>query len=1537
MSGPEIRRLAVTDIREEKKYNKGVPVPHSINDLKMGTNDRRFRCGTCINSPQDCPGHFGKLELPVPIYNIGQVSNTCSVLRLICPFCCRLAFTEEEISGISSVSILSSRTKSACSRCASPLPKYTSKGPDIFWDWTPQAAAYIADIGLWPSYGRPFNAADALSILENVPDEDFDRICVTRPTDAILTVILVPPPAIRPAISSDAKVRSEDDLTFVLELCIKAVSDTRVALEQLSLKKTLTACSTFQLDMQALRQKRKQPEHTTKRKRGTKNKEDVAQERNEAALELESKKQRAVKIKEEISNDILLKGVVNLDTTLTPYRIHYNTMAVFIATYPKIYEKLQRTIASVSDNRGKVVPAIVQRSGSKVNTITERINTKYGRVRGHLMGKRVDFTARSVIGPGPEQDVDQLGVPIEVARILTVPIRVTYANINEMTELVRIGAVPDSLFGCGANRILYPDRRVVFLEYQDKQSRAAIKLVVGCWVERHLKNDDIVLFNRQPSLHRPSIMAFRTLLINKRSFQVNLAATKPFNADFDGDEMNLHVLQSEPAAAEAANMMNIQECIISPQTNAPIISLVQNTLVGLYLLTDQRRSFTPNQANSCQSQLKYSEKLTLKKDYTGRDIFSFLLPKNMSMKVRTGAGDDGAVFVERGQLISGRICKRSVGTSSNGIVDVMVRDIGERETMQFLSDAQRLATWFINLVGFSLGISDTWTNKETTTVICNTLNEVSIIENVWNRALGMKITCEERRGLEEKTVHILSQISDKASKFAIDEFSEQNNNSLLTMIRSGAKGKHVNIGMVTACVGQQIIDGRRPKRDRDGRTIPCYNKNDVRAEVCGFVRGNYRDGLTPAETFMHYMGGREGLVDTAVKTSRSGYMQRQLIKATENLVVAYDYTVRCEGKAVVEFLYGGDGMDATKIEKTVLPKLTPKKLLELSMGHTEWSLKLSELWEKISICNASRILTTDETQNTYVAVNVARLLHNRLPATRHGKNIVTVGVDINTAYCLVKDTSDWIYRRLLRPHDTNAAVYQQYILWHTLSPLNLTQNNVDEKELRDMLDYVRVRFDKSIVSPGEMAGIVSSQSVGEPSTQMTLNTFHLAGHGNVTLSTGVPRFSEIITMVPVPATPYMSLRLKHEFCDKESANIISKRLVCVTLASLIDNYYRATDPPSKNKPHTVIAAHEDMMCGSAEIYGPEPESYDGIPLSYDILCFVLKRKLMQEHGIVPYDVARSIYEYHCKNNGTPLTLIYSQSLDDTWFIRLRMSAIDASTHHMIMDMNKNIKLCGLPGIDMAIPRQCVATEKEKDEWAIETSGSAFLLAANIEEIDWYQSYSNNVTEICEVLGIDAAKHLIYSELQKVVSFEEAYVDKRHLMLLANALTFRGMCMATSRHGQNRVDTGLLMRCSFEETTDLLLGAAYSKERDDLRGLTQAIMLGNLAPIGTGTFGIQSTTPYSALRTQKNDLCIPTPKPDRVDTSTGLAFSQQHKRSRQEYEYCEEILHEKTIEKTLDNEIFEDEYIVCTVAEPTVDAVRGFRPSSPSDMIFEYDI
>ena len=175
------------------------------------------------------------------------------------------------------------------------------------------------------------------------------------------------------------------------------------------------------------------------------------------------------------------------------------------------------------------------------------------------------------------------------------------------------------------------------------------------------------------------------------------------------------------------------------------------------------------------------------------------------------------------------------------------------------------------------------------------------------------------------------------------------------------------------------------------------------------------------------------------------------------------------------------------------------------------------------------------------------------------------------------------------------------------------------------------------------------------------------------------------------------------------------------------------------------------------------------------------------------------------------------------------------------------------------------------------------------------------------------------------------------MLLANALTFRGMCMATSRHGQNRVDTGLLMRCSFEETTDLLLGAAYSKERDDLRGLTQAIMLGNLAPIGTGTFGIQSTTPYSALRTQKNDLCIPTPKPDRVDTSTGLAFSQQHKRSRQEYEYCEEILHEKTIEKTLDNEIFEDEYIVCTVAEPTVDAVRGFRPSSPSDMIFEYDI
>ncbi len=599
-----------------------------------------------------------------------------------------------------------------------------------------------------------------------------------------------------------------------------------------------------------------------------------------------------------------------------------------------LWDLLQYHVATYFSNEISGVPPARHRSGRVLTTLTQRLKGKEGRFRGYLCGKRVDFSARAVISPDPNISINEVGVPEYVARDLTVPMRVTRYNIEEARTLVRRG--PD--IHPGAKWVITPDGRRFDLRFADREELAK-ELDEGWIVERHLRDGDLVLFNRQPSLHRMSIMAHRARVMPGKTFRLNLAVCPPYNADFDGDEMNLHVLQSEEARAEARILMQVQEHIVSPRFGGSIIGGVQEHITGCYLLTRRNTLLTKEQAQYLLFQAGISEELpppAVKKDgvpyWTGKQIFSMLLPRGLNLVFKAKICEncskcreeecpiDAYVVIKDGQLVSGVIDANAIKALDRcAIVDRIVKEWGTEKAREFLDKVTRLSIAAIRMFGFTTGLDDEEIAESSLRKIREVLEEKKREVQKWvecyrrgelEPAPGK--TLEET--LEMKIMEILAEARDKAGEIAEKELGGLGNHSVI-MARTGARGSMLNLTQMAACVGQQSVRGERPKRGYYQRVLPHFKRGDLGAEARGFVTNSYRRGLTPAEFFFHAMGGREGLVDTAVRTSQSGYLQRRLINALQDLKVWDDGTVRGVRGRIVQFTYGEDGVDPMKSER----------------------------------------------------------------------------------------------------------------------------------------------------------------------------------------------------------------------------------------------------------------------------------------------------------------------------------------------------------------------------------------------------------------------------------------------------------------------------------------------------------------------------------------------------------------------------------------------------------------------------------------------
>ncbi|MAG78063.1 DNA-directed RNA polymerase subunit A' [archaeon] len=590
-----------------------------------------------------------------------------------------------------------------------------------------------------------------------------------------------------------------------------------------------------------------------------------------------------------------------------------------------LWDLLQYHVTTFFDNAIAQVPPARHRSGQPLKTITERIKSKEGRFRHNLAGKRVNFAARTVISPDPKIEFNEVGVPVEIASELTIPERVTEWNIEWLKKFITNGPKTYP----GANYVIVDEVKKKRIS-PETQEQILEELAPGQKVERHLIDGDVSIFNRQPSLHRMSIMCHKIKVLPGKSFRMNPAVCNPYNADFDGDEMNLHIPQTEESRAEAEILMEVETQIISPKHGLNIIGCIDDSITGNYLLTQKDNNLTKEEAVRLLTSIgveNISKMNKFKKTVSGKEVFSALFPddfasignskacKKCDTCDRKKCKDDCYVVVEKGNLACGVIDSSTIGKGNGTILRDIHRLYDEKQSVDLYGKIFKLGIAYLLKRGFTITTSDAdvpvKVRAKGKQIIKDAIRGVDDLITKYNQK---KIKAFSSKTVEETVeLMIMQKLNETRNKIGdmISNSSAKANNAII-MSTAGAKGNILNIAQTAMIVGQQSLRGKRIEKGYKGRTLSLFDKGDIGSEARGFVRHSYKRGLNPVEFFFHAMTGRDSLMDTALRTPKSGYLYRRLANALQDLKVEYDYTVRDANKTIVQFTYGDDNIDISK-------------------------------------------------------------------------------------------------------------------------------------------------------------------------------------------------------------------------------------------------------------------------------------------------------------------------------------------------------------------------------------------------------------------------------------------------------------------------------------------------------------------------------------------------------------------------------------------------------------------------------------------------
>ncbi|MDS0475920.1 DNA-directed RNA polymerase subunit A' [Natrinema sp. 1APR25-10V2] len=900
MEPEEYREMSATKIITADTYDDdGFPIDMGLMDPRLGVIDPGLECKTCGKHSGSCNGHFGHIELAAPVIHVGFTKLIRRLLRGTCRECSKLLLTEDErdefrdqleesrklsrdLNDVTKAAIRQARKKDRCPFCGEIQYDIDHEKPTTYYE--------VQQV-LTSEYSQRIAGAmqgdEEAGVERTTPDE------LAEKTDIELTrVNEILSGSFRPRESQRKAIEKALDIDLTEEDTNKLMpSDIRDWFENIPDE---------DIEVLGINPERSRPEWMILTVL------PVPPVTARPSITLDNGQR---------SEDDLTHKLVDI------IRINQRFMENREAGAPQLiiedlWELLQYHVTTFMDNEISGTPPARHRSGRPLKTLSQRLKGKEGRFRGSLSGKRVNFSARTVISPDPTLSLNEVGVPDRVAKEMTQTMNVTERNLQDARRFVSNGPEGHP----GANYVRRPDgRRLKVTEKNCEQ--LAEKVEAGWEVNRHLIDGDIVIFNRQPSLHRMSIMAHEVVVMPYKTFRLNTVVCPPYNADFDGDEMNMHALQNEEARAEARVLMRVQEQILSPRFGENIIGAIQDHISGMYLLTNDNPRFNETQALDLLRATRIDELPEPsgiddegKPFWTGYDVFSELLPDDLNLEFTGTVGDE--VVIEDGQLLQGTIAEDEVGEFGGEIVDTITKIYGNTRARIFINEVSTLAMRAIMHFGFSIGIDDETIPEEAQSRIDETIEDANdrveeLIEAYERGELESLPGRTIDETLEMKIMQTLSRARDNAGNIADEHFSDEN--PAVVMANSGARGSMLNLTQMAGAVGQQAVRGERINRGYEDRTLSHYEPNDLSAEAHGFVENSYTSGLTPREFFFHAMGGREGLVDTAVRTSKSGYLQRRLINALSELETQYDGTVRDTSDTIVQFEFGEDGTSPVKV------------------------------------------------------------------------------------------------------------------------------------------------------------------------------------------------------------------------------------------------------------------------------------------------------------------------------------------------------------------------------------------------------------------------------------------------------------------------------------------------------------------------------------------------------------------------------------------------------------------------------------------------
>lgn len=605
-----------------------------------------------------------------------------------------------------------------------------------------------------------------------------------------------------------------------------------------------------------------------------------------------------------------------------------------------LWDLLQYHVTTYFDNTTTSIPPARHRNGQALKTLTERIRSKEGRFRHNLAGKRVNFAARTVISPDPKIKFNEVGIPKEIAMDLTIPERVTEWNKDWLKEFIKRG--PKSY--PGANYLLRPDGKKKKIT-EDTVEQLLEELEEGYQVERHIIDGDVVLFNRQPSLHRMSIMCHKIKVLPGKSFRLNPSVCNPYNADFDGDEMNLHVPQTEEARAEADILMQVQTQIITPKNGLNIIGCIEDSITGNYLLTKEDNIDKDIAINILISiGIEDFSKLGKGNTVTGKEIFSCLLPNDLDFisvaKCRDFKNEEtkdknAYVTIKKGKLVYGVIDKNTIGEDNGELLRALYNAYDNLDAIEIIGKIFRLGIAYLLQTGFTTAISDTdlpiEISQKAKEMIHVAESKVDALIEEFKKGNLETLpgkTLEET--LELKILEILNKVRNQIGNMVSENIKLDN--PTVIMMKSGATANILNLTQMAACVGQQSLRGKRVEGGYTDRTLSLFKEKDLSPLAHGFIEKGYKQGLSPVEFFYGAMTGRDSLMDTALRTPRSGYLYRRLANALQDLKVEYDGTIRDANKTVIQFAYGEDGIDVSKSDGGTI---NIKKIIKEVIGDTK--------------------------------------------------------------------------------------------------------------------------------------------------------------------------------------------------------------------------------------------------------------------------------------------------------------------------------------------------------------------------------------------------------------------------------------------------------------------------------------------------------------------------------------------------------------------------------------------------------------------------